>query len=70
MAPGAMDVTECCRLCLKNASSTQTARIDLHQDQDVADLVLDVYGFCVSAEKNGGICPWEVIDYDLCFYRR
>lgn len=53
MAPGAMDVTECCRLCLKNASSTQTARIDLHQDQDVADLVLDVYGFCIKDSHRG-----------------
>ena len=47
-APGAMDVTECCRLCLKDASSAEAARIDLHQDQTVADMVQEVYDIYVS----------------------
>nr|XP_019537659.2 mucin-5AC [Aedes albopictus] len=48
-----MDVTECCRLCLKDASSAEAARIDLHQDQTVADMVQEVYDIYIKDSHRG-----------------
>lgn len=53
MAPGAFDVTECCRLCLKNASSAAATRIDLHQEQSVAEVVDEVYGIYIKGSHRG-----------------
>lgn len=45
---GGLDVTGCCRLCLKDASSATAVRIDLQQEQIVADLIYELYAVNVS----------------------
>lgn len=53
MAPGAFDVTECCRICLKNASSGAAVRIDLHQEKTVAEIVEELYGIYIKDSHRG-----------------
>ncbi|XP_055530177.1 uncharacterized protein LOC129721524 [Wyeomyia smithii] len=48
-----LDVTGCCRLCLKDASSEQATHIDILQQQEVGELVRDLYGLNIKRSERG-----------------
>lgn len=50
---GGLDVTGCCRLCLKDASSATAVRIDLQQEQIVADLINELYAVNIKSSDRG-----------------
>ncbi|XP_065080960.1 uncharacterized protein LOC135703612 [Ochlerotatus camptorhynchus] len=50
---GGLDVTGCCRLCLKDASSATAVRIDLQQEQIVADLIYELYAVNIKSSDRG-----------------
>lgn len=51
-----LDVTGCCRLCLRDASSEQATHIDLLQQQEVGELIRDLYGLHVKRSERGSKC--------------
>lgn len=50
---GGLDVTGCCRLCLKDASSAAAVRIDLQQERTVADLIYELYRVNIKSSDRG-----------------
>ncbi|XP_058840642.1 uncharacterized protein LOC131696115 [Topomyia yanbarensis] len=48
-----LDVKTCCRLCLKDAASEQATHIDLQQQQEVGELVKNLYGFSIKYSDRG-----------------
>lgn len=50
---GGPDVTGCCRLCLGDATSATAVRIDLEQDQTVAELIYELYKVNIKSSDRG-----------------
>ncbi|XP_053685546.1 uncharacterized protein LOC128735086 [Sabethes cyaneus] len=48
-----LDVTGCCRLCLKDASNEEATHIDIEQRQEVGELIRDLYGLNIKRSERG-----------------
>ncbi|XP_039432834.1 uncharacterized protein LOC120415377 isoform X3 [Culex pipiens pallens] len=48
-----LDVNSCCRLCLASASSPNATHIDLAQQQEVAEMVQELFGLKINSSGRG-----------------
>lgn len=62
-----LDVQSCCRLCLASASSANATHIDLAEQQEVAEMVQELFGLKINSSGRGSkllcmVCYKKTID--------